>query len=64
MPNFRLVLELDLEFYAILHRICAINGHTLEDALIEGLTDLLAFTDPTLLRKLSYRKFSQNRGHT
>jgi len=51
----KLMLELDLEFYAILRKICEINNQNLEDAVIEGLTDLLSYTNSTLLCSLSLR---------
>jgi hypothetical protein len=49
----KLTLELDLEFYAILRKICDVNNQSIEEALIEGLVDLLSYTNPALLRSLS-----------
>ncbi len=52
----KLTLELDLEFYVILRKICDMNNQSIEEAFIEGLIDLLSYTNPDILDSLIIKK--------
>jgi len=50
--KLRFEVEIESRFYTILRKICNVNGHSIEDALIEGLIDLLEYVEPSLSNKL------------
>ena len=53
--KLRFEVEVESKFYTILCKICNVNGHSIEDALIEGLMDLLEYIEPMLPSRISLR---------